>query len=248
VKTSDPGTTRTSHSTVSGVIEDLGEVDEIDVIEHLVPVNGLSLLDVGCGDARLARKLVSRGATVIGMDPDLVQMAANKGAEPVSGLSFLAASAEALPIEEKSVDGVVFCLSLHHVPQPVMKEALEEAMRVLRPESGFVCVLEPLTTGSLETLYQPFHDETLVRRAAYEALLTSAAPRFAEARELRYGETERYDGFSDFLETVRSLSYLDVPAGIETDPRIRAAFEAGATGSGYAFTQHVRVNFFRKLI
>ena len=31
--------------------EDLGEADEMDVIDRLVPVAGLNVLDVGCGGA-----------------------------------------------------------------------------------------------------------------------------------------------------------------------------------------------------
>jgi ubiquinone/menaquinone biosynthesis C-methylase UbiE len=35
--------------------EDLGPADEMEVIDKLVPVAGLNVLDVGCGNGRIAR-------------------------------------------------------------------------------------------------------------------------------------------------------------------------------------------------
>jgi len=34
--------------------EDLGEADEMEVIDRLVPVAGLRVLDIGCGNGRIA--------------------------------------------------------------------------------------------------------------------------------------------------------------------------------------------------
>jgi ubiquinone/menaquinone biosynthesis C-methylase UbiE len=209
-----------------GDAEDLGERDEMAVIERLVTPAGLDLLDVGCGDGRITRQLAELG---------------------VFGLTYVEAPGQALPLDDDSMDGVFFCYSLHHVPIDVMDRALAEAMRVMKPEIGFLYVLEPMLNGSLETLYQPFHDETEVRTRAYDALKRHVEPRFDEARELRYHESVHYDTFATFADEVEGFSYIDFTREHVDTPEVRAKFELGRTDNGYVFTQHNRVNFYRGL-
>jgi len=226
--------------------DDLGEVDEIDVIDRLVQVAGLNVVDVGCGGGRIARQLVERGAKVLGVEPDPIQAKKNRTSEAVPGLSFVEAPGQALHIDDEIMDGVFFCYSLHHVPREHMDRALNEAARVLKPETGFLCVLEPMLAGSMEAVYRPFHDETEVRTLAYEALKRVAAPRFAESRELRYREPVRYDSFAIFVDEMAGTTYSDIPRERVDTPEVEALFEAGRTDDGYVFTQHTRVNFYRR--
>ncbi len=227
--------------------EDLGEADEMDVIDRLVPVAGLNVVDVGCGGGRITRQLAERGAKVLGVEPDPAQAEKNRAAEAVPGLSFVEAPGQALPVDDGSMDGVFFSYSLHHVPREHMDGALAEAARVLKPETGFLYVLEPMLAGSMEAVYRPFHDETEVRTLAYDALRRVAAPRFAEARELRYREPVRYDSFATFVDEVVGTTYSDFPRERVDTPEVKAKFEAGRTDDGYVFTQHVRVNFYCRL-
>ncbi len=68
--------------------EDLGEADEMDVIDRLVSVAGLNVVDVGCGGGRITRQLAERGALVLGVEPDPIQAEKNRAAEAMPGLSF----------------------------------------------------------------------------------------------------------------------------------------------------------------
>ncbi len=225
--------------------EDIGPSSEMDVIARFVPVAGLDVADVGCGDGRFARQLVERGARVLGVEPDPIQAEKNRAAEPVPGLTFVEAPGQALPIEDGSMDGVFFSYSLHHMPPEHMDGALLEAIRVLKPEGGFICAVEPLLTGTMEPVYQPFHDESEMRILAYDALGRVAAPRFAEAQELRYSESVPYDDFGTFLEEMTGTTYCDFPRERVDTPEVRAAFEVGRSGDSYLFDQHIRVNFYR---
>ena len=90
--------------------------------------------------------------------------------------------AESLPVADGSVDGVFFFRSLHHVPVEHMDTALAEAMRVLKPGTGFLCVIEPAVTGTYFKVMRPFHDETLVRAHAQAALGRLATTMFLEAQ------------------------------------------------------------------
>lgn len=226
--------------------EDLGVADEMEVIDRLVPVAGLKVVDIGCGNGRIARQLAARGAITIGVEPDPIQAEKNRVAEPVAGLTFIEAPGQALPIDDNTIDGVFFSFSFHHIPGEHMDAAIAEAVRVLKPGTGFLYVLEPMLTGSMEDVYRPFHDETQVRTEAYAALGRSAQPCFAEARELLYGETVGYDNFATFVNEKTGSTYNNFARDQVDTPRVRALFELGQVEDGYAFTQYSRVNLYRR--
>lgn len=96
--------------------------------------------------------------------------------------------------------------------------ALAEVRRVLKPKDGFLYVLEPMLTGSLEALYRLFHDETAVRVLAYDA----------------------------FVDEVTGTTYNDFSREMLETPEVEALFESGRTEDGYVFTQHTRVNLYQK--
>jgi len=226
--------------------EDLGIADEMEVIDRFVPVGGLEVLDVGCGDGRVAKQLAERGAKTIGVEPDPVQAEKNRTSSPIPNLSFVEAPGQTLPISDNLMDGVFFSFSLHHIPREYMDEALSEAVRVLKPNTGFLYVLEPMLEGSLEDVYRPFHDETKVRTEAYKALSRCATPCFAETHELHYRETIRYDSFATFVEeTTRSTYSVFLRERVDT-PSVKALFELGRVEDGYEFIQHSRVNLYLK--
>jgi SAM-dependent methyltransferase len=125
------------------------------------------VLDIGCGRGALARRLVGEGLAVTGIDPAPDAIAAAQ--ESVPEAQFTVAGAEALPFDPGSFDACVFLNSLHHVPVPLMGQALHEALRVLRP-AGEVIVVEPLAQGPFFEVMRPVEDETNIRRAAMAAI------------------------------------------------------------------------------
>ena len=109
---------------------DLGIADDLEVFDWQVAVAGCTVVDAGCGAGLFSRHLLSRGASVIALEPDPVQAAAHAtdlALEP--GVRFVPTGAEAMPCEDGSVDGVVFSKSLHHIPADLMDRALGEALR-----------------------------------------------------------------------------------------------------------------------
>jgi len=225
---------------------DLGEAGDLDVVDKLVDVAGLKLLDVGCGDGKVARDLVERGAIVQGIEPDPIQAQLNREAPPMENLSFVEAGAQSLPLDDNTIDGVFFTKSLHHVPEPLMDDALREARRVLKPETGFLYVMEPLLTGTLEDVYRPFHNETKVRGLAYAALARSAVPFFEQAAEYCYHGSVAYLNFTEFVDQVTGRTFCEFSRHDVDTAKVRALFERGKQNDGYAFTRHLRVNLFRQ--
>ncbi len=230
-------------------MKDLGIADDLGVLDGELEVAGRTVVDAGCGPGVLSRHLLSRGARVIALEPDPVQAA--RHAEDLArepGLRFVESGAEAMPCEDASVDGVIFSKSLHHVPVALMDPALDEAVRVLRPEQGFLYVLEPAIEGTFSDLMRPFHDETLVRGAARDALDRLEARSGMTRRTLHYRNQRRYDDFEAFVRGVCGTSYNAIERARVDTPQVRECFEAGrdaATG-GYVFEQPMRVDLFTR--
>lgn len=226
---------------------DLGEVADVAAITRLVDVGGLKLLDVGCGAAATSRELASLGATVDGIEPDAIQAAKNRDAIPIAGLTLHEGRAEHLPFAPQSVDGVLFFRSLHHVPMAAMDAALREAVRVLKPGTGFLCVIEPGMTGSHFQVMKPFHDETVVRIAA-QAALSRLAREQSFREHTRYGflQHPRHASFEAMVTRVTGHTFNSISReSVETD-EVRSLFDTGLTEKGdYAFEQPMLLDFFR---
>ena len=95
------------------------------------------ILDVGCGEGQVARRMATTGAEVVGLDPTRaqVEVARARGGGP----RYLQARAEALPCGDGSFDTVVVCLALEHVD--AFETAIDEVARVLEPGGRFVLLL-----------------------------------------------------------------------------------------------------------
>ena len=224
----------------------LGERTDVEAVAELVSVAGLEVVDVGCGAGKASRELAARGATVVAVEPDPIQAAKNCAADPAPGVVFHEARAERLPVASGSADGVLFFRSLHHVPVERMELALAEAARALKPDAGFLCVIEPGMDGTHFPIMRPFNDETRVRNAAQTALRNSARRLFRALELFSYVQYPRYPDFEALVTRVTGHTYLDVRREhVETD-EVRALFEAGRTEAGdYRFEQPMLLDLYR---
>ncbi|MHB8348215.1 MAG: class I SAM-dependent methyltransferase [Acidiferrobacterales bacterium] len=224
----------------------LGELTDIAAVGALLSVNGLRVVDVGCGPGKVARELCALGATVIGVEPDAIQARKNREAPPAAGLTFIEAAAENLPLDPGSVDGVFFFRSLHHVPVKHMDAALMEAAQVLRPESGFLCVVEPGMMGTHFKVMRPFHDETRVRTEAQAALDRTAPRLFRSGERFQYVQFPRYPDFEAMVTRVTGQTFNNIRREqVETD-EVRNRFEATRSEEGdYVFEQPMLLNLYR---
>jgi ubiquinone/menaquinone biosynthesis C-methylase UbiE len=221
---------------------DLGEMSDMQLVRKLVNVDGLTVLDVGCGSGANARGLAELGATVVGLEPDPVQAQLNRQAEPTANVTLPEGRAHALPQPDDSVDGVFFFRSMHHVPAEAMDAALTEAKRVVRP-GGFVFALEPGIKGSHTAMMRPFHNEDVVRGLAQEALgraATDCPPQQYSA--VQYG---RYDSFEQLVSRFAAMSFNAITAEMMDVPVVRDAFSAGHQDDGFVFDQPILIDLFR---
>lgn len=226
-------------------VTDLGIARDIDIFDRLIDWRGLNVVDCGCGSGGLAAALAKRGATVTGIEPDPIQAEKNRAAEPIENVTLVEAPAQRVPCEDGSVDGVVFSKSLHHVPQEHMDDALREAARVLK-EDGFLYVLEPDIRGQFSQLVRPFHDETVVRANALEALSRTADRIFEEVDEYWYTNVVKMEDFDTLVKRMSGSTFNDIEATRIDTADVRKAFEAGKTDDGYEFTNLMRVRLYRR--
>ncbi|AZO25031.1 class I SAM-dependent methyltransferase [Mesorhizobium sp. M1E.F.Ca.ET.045.02.1.1] len=167
-------------------------------------LDGLRILDIGCGKGGFAKELATAGSHVIGIDPEASAISA--AALATSGATFQVASAEALPFQDGSFDAVTMINSLHHVPAALMSAALREAARVLSIE-GLLFIIEPLTTGNFFEALKPVEDETEVRLAAQAAVAEEVE--FGHLRLLQSLTYNRTETFSDATQLFDRMIAVD---------------------------------------
>ncbi len=95
------------------------------------------LLDIGCGEGQLSRRLARRGVSVVGVDPTVGQLraAATRG----GGVRYTRGAAEALPFAAATFDAAVICLTLEHLDP--FEPAVHEVARILAPHGRFCLFL-----------------------------------------------------------------------------------------------------------
>jgi SAM-dependent methyltransferase len=101
------------------------DVEVEDAYGFLAPRLGSArrVLDVGCGNGLLARRLAGQGLDVTALDRSL------KRVERTVGLRYV--EADFLSFEDAAYDALVFSASLHHISP--LTSALDAAHRLLRP-------------------------------------------------------------------------------------------------------------------
>jgi ubiquinone/menaquinone biosynthesis C-methylase UbiE len=216
-------------------------------LDELLDVGGRDVLDVGCGEGWLARRLASAGARAVGLDPsrDALERARRDGPTGPS-VRYVEGAAEALPFPDASFDVVIFFNSLHHAPPESMDAALAEAARVLRSD-GLLYVQEPLAQGPAFELLRPVNDETPVRGAAQQALQRALKEQFVERVGRDVVLAVRHRDFDALRTHTINVDPARAPAFAEHESALHDAFEhlgRPLEDGGYEFDQSFRINLF----
>jgi SAM-dependent methyltransferase len=213
---------------------------DIEMLRRHAELAGADVLDIGCGDGALARELASLGARVTAMEISEAKLAAARAADDGS-VRLIVGRAEELPLDDDSLDVVVFRASLHHVAVDQMTPALRETARVLRP-GGIVYAAEPLAEGSFYALVAVVDDEDEVRAAAQRVL---SDPRAAGLSPVATEDYELDAQLPD-VDTLRRRMVAVEPARAEVfdaqRPELERRFAAlgEAAKPGRRFTEIMR--------
>jgi 2-polyprenyl-3-methyl-5-hydroxy-6-metoxy-1,4-benzoquinol methylase len=134
----------------AAVAASIGELEY--VLGHPLPAGGV-VVDVGAGTGNLAVKLALDGrfAEVIAVDISarMLEEATRSAARQGVQLTTIVNDMSRLPFADHSVDLVVGCAILHHLPAPAA--FLREVHRVLKPGAACIFLGEPSTIGERAT-------------------------------------------------------------------------------------------------
>ena len=222
--------------------------DELAILGELVPLQRLNIIELGCGNARMARTLLERhpGCQVTGLEVDERQHAKNLAA-PQDGLQFIAAGAEAIPFPDAQFDLALMLKSLHHVPMPAMARALDEIARVLRP-GGHLYVSEPIYDGALNEVIRLFNDEGVVRAAAQAAVDAALSTgKWQQVAERRFDMPVSYKDFAEFEQRMMRPTYADHRLDDAKIAAVAKAFAPHCEPDGASFTRPMHVRLLQRV-
>jgi len=226
---------------------DLGVSTDLEALDRFINVNGLFLVDAGCGNIHLSRALAERGARVLAIDPDPVQAKVNQTAEIIANVGFAQIGADAVPVESQSVDGVLFSYSLHHVLADQYAAVFNEVTRIVKP-AGLVYVVEPVASGELNEVMRLFHDEQAVRETAQSFLDQFAFKYFNTVDVINYRVPIQYRSWEEFASKYAAKSYNTnyTESQVRAGPVKERFIELGEA-RGYAFESPVKVTYLRNV-
>lgn len=166
-------------------------------VARMNPRSGEAILDVAGGTGDIAIRCAKAthgkaGLTVCDINPDMLRVGRLKAMDEgwIDRISWVAGSAEALPVHSASIDLVCISFGLRNVTR--IDAALSEFVRVLRPGGRFFCMeFSPGVAPSFRKLYDlysftvlPWLGEKIAKdRKAYQYLAESIR-QFPEQEEL----------------------------------------------------------------
>ncbi len=176
-----------------------------DAVQWMVGDQPSSVLELGAGTGKLTRVLVSLGHDVHATDPDADMLAILE--EKVPGTRTAVASAEDIPLADRSVDVVIAAQAFHWFD---LDRALPEIARVLRP-GGRLCLVwnernEKIPwvrrLGALIGTQEQLRDPA-------QALIFSELFGFVEEREFSHWQTVDRRTIQDLVLSRSNIAVLD---------------------------------------
>lgn len=223
-------------------------VNEVQLLLGELPLDGARVLELGCGKAEKTRTLAQSGRVreVVALEVDRIQHEKNLQIGDLPNVRFVAGGAEAIPLPDNSVDIVIMFKSLHHVPVERMDQGLAEIARVLCP-GGLAWISEPVFAGDLNEVMRLFHDEQVVREAAFAAVGKAVASgRLQLERQLFFSTRSHFDDFAQFDQRMIQVTHTDHRLSDELYEQVRQRFAAHLTPAGATFYPPQRVDLLKK--
>jgi len=226
-------------------MQHFGVCTDLDAIDRCLTVKDQFLIDAGCGNMHLSKALAERGAHVLAIDPDEQTAKINQAADTIANVGFAQTGADQIPVENQSVDGILFPYSMHHVPADLYPAVFAESLRVLKPD-GFLYIMEPVASGDLNEVMRLFHEEGPVRAAAQNAIDNLAAPHFGQVDVIEYSTPVSYDSWEHYAKRYVGKTFNNdyTERDVRAD-RVRIKFLEVGEAKQFKFESPMRITWLR---
>jgi SAM-dependent methyltransferase len=201
-----------SFDTVADEYEQTRPTYPSELLDALPLDAGATVLDLGAGTGKLTRVLAEQYRDVTAVEP-LANMRAMLE-RVVPGVTALTGSAERIPLDDGSVDGVFAAQAFHWFDKPV---ALPEIARVLRPNGVFAIVwnqgnddLPDPRPAEFVREVQALHDAALMRwedEPEWEDMLRDSGL-FEDVHDRSFVTHDHVLDRAGILDNLRSVSWI----------------------------------------
>ena len=222
-------------------------LDQIYLIETL-NLDNKTILELGCGNATITKQLALNGSNrkIIACEVDEIQYKKNLLLN-IENIEFKLNPAQEIQLEDESVNMVFLFNSFHHIPRNLMKKALQEIKRVLKP-NGLVYISEPIYTGKANELYSIYNDKEEVYIEAFNNIKQVVDnEEFKLFRELFFQTEIIYENFEDFKNKEMNSRYNDIKINKQLEEKVKNKFNSFNNGKTTSIMNPSRVDILQKI-
>lgn len=221
---------------------------ESEIYEPLLSLDGKHILELGCGSAQLTRSIATSGANrkITALEVDETAHEINMQITDMPNVTFGLAGAQAIPLQDESVDVVLMFKSLHHVPLELMAASMCEIRRVLKP-GGLLYVSEPVFAGDFNEILRLFHDEQKVREAAFNTVKKAVDDGLFDLREeIFFNSPMSFENFSEFETNTINATHSHHSLDQALYQQVKQRFEQHLGDDGAHFWMPMRVDLLQR--
>ena len=221
---------------------------ESEIYNRLLELDGKHILELGCGCAEITRDIATTGAgrKITALEVDEIAHEKNLQITDLPNVTFVLSGAQAIPLDDESVDVAFMFKSLHHVPLDLMEPSMREIRRVLKP-GGLAYISEPVFAGDFNEILRLFHDEQKVREAAFSIIKKVVDEGlFNLVEETFFNSPMKFENFTDFENKVLKVTHTNHALDEDLYSLVKQRFEEHEGVHGAHFLMPVRVDLLQR--
>jgi len=221
---------------------------ESEIYNRLLSLDNKHILELGCGNAEITRSIATSGTgrRITALEVDEIAHEKNLQIADLPNVNFELSGAQQIPLEDESVDVVFMFKSLHHVPMELMETSIHEIRRVLKP-GGLAYISEPIFAGDFNEVLRLFHDEEIVREAAFNVLKKAVDDGLFELlEEVFFNSPGKFESFSEFENHTIKATHSSHQLDEELYALVKQRFERHIGDDGAHFLNPMRVDLLQR--
>lgn len=228
--------------------ESQDQTNEFKVLNRMLNFAGARVLELGCGAAEKTRLIAEKTEveSIIAAEVDEIQHRKNLQITDLDKVTFKSFGAENIDAADQSFDIILMFKSLHHVPLDQLDMVFEEINRVLRP-GGVAYFSEPVFAGAFNNIMQVYHDEEMVRKAAFEAIQRGVNSGLFQLEEEYFFENHiQMDSWAQYEKRMLDVTHTEHKLSTDQYTEVKRRFLASETSQGYVYNIPNRVDLLKK--